>query len=55
MKKDGPVTLANYSISNELTEKSIWKWANRYEKNAKKLKKMVRNLISIKISSRGVK
>ena len=55
IKKDDPATLAKYAYDNELTDKTVWKWAKRYSKNIKKLKRMVRNLRASKRSSRGIK
>ncbi len=43
IKKDDPVTLAGYAAKNNLLEKSIWKWAKRYVKNAKKFKRVLRD------------
>jgi len=55
IKKDDPATLVKYAYDNDLTDKTVWKWANRYSKNIKKLKRMVRNLRASKRSSRGIK
>lgn len=55
IKKDDPATLAKYAYDNDLTDKTVWKWAKRYSKNIKKLKRMVRNLRASKRSSRGIK
>ena len=53
--KDDPVFVAKYAHDNNLTNKPLWKWAKRYTKNIKKLKKMVRNMLAAKRKSRGVK
>ena len=49
------VALSKYAINNKLMENYIWEWDNRYAKNAKKLKEMVKNLLANKRASRGVK
>ena len=41
IKKDDPVTLAEYAYDNELTDKTVWKWGKRFSKNIKKLNRMV--------------
>ena len=41
IKKDHPVTLAEYAYDNELTDKTVWKWGKRFSKNIKKLNRMV--------------
>jgi len=55
IKKDDPSTLAKYAYDNELTDETVWKWAKRYLKHIKKLKRMVRKLRVSERSSRGIK
>ena len=39
-----PVSLAEYAQKNDLLEKSRWKWAKRYVKNAKTFKRMLKQV-----------
>ena len=55
IKKDDIVTFAKYDIRNILMGKYIYKWANCYVKNIKKLKLIVRSLLASNIASHGVK
>ena len=56
IKKDDPVTLAHYALENELLEQSMWKWAKRYVKNAKKLERMTRQVrMNKKRTGKGIK
>jgi len=55
IKKDDPVTLAEYAKSKDLLKQSMWKWAKRYVKNDKKFKRMKRLIMASKRAARGIK
>jgi hypothetical protein len=44
MKKDDPVTIAQYVQEKGLKDKPFWKWANRYLKNPKRFIRMTRQV-----------
>ncbi len=55
IKIDDPVTVANYAKENNLLNKSIWKWINKYCKNNKKFNRMYRQAVLQKKKSQTVK
>jgi hypothetical protein len=44
LKKDDPVTIAQYVQEKGLKDKPHWKWANRYLKNPKKFIRLTRQV-----------
>ena len=56
IKKDDPVTLAQYAYDRGLTNQQVWRWAKRYCKSEEKLRRSVRQArIQAKRSGRAIK
>ena len=55
IKKDDPVTLAQYAKSKELLDQAKWKWAYKYVKNDQKMQRMLRQMNLAKKRKVGIK
>jgi hypothetical protein len=55
IKKEDPVTLAQYARENRLLDKSMWMWAKRYVKDKAKIARSIRRLKASKRKTRGIR